>query len=126
MIKICISVTSHALDHPRSLCHKLSHLLGPLPLERDVLYGRPLTCITAAHYGNRLIVNSRFLAPTKAKSRKPAYSQALVKNKIDRQGSDPERQAGRQSEGLYNSPLSSYLGVALYKFHIYIYIYIYI
>jgi len=22
-------------------CHKLSHLLGP-PLERDVLYGRPL------------------------------------------------------------------------------------
>ena len=28
-----------------SLCHKLSHLLRPLPrlpLERDVLYGRPL------------------------------------------------------------------------------------
>jgi len=24
-----------------SPCHKLSHL-GPLPLERDVLYGRPL------------------------------------------------------------------------------------
>src|SRR6218665_3367293 len=23
-----------------SPCHKLSHLLGPLPLERDVLYGR--------------------------------------------------------------------------------------
>ena len=23
-------------------CHKLSHFLGPLPLERDVLYGRPL------------------------------------------------------------------------------------
>ena len=41
MIKICISVTSHALD-PLP-CHKLSHLLGPLPLlERDVLYGRPL------------------------------------------------------------------------------------
>src|SRR6218665_1172089 len=41
MIKICISVTSHALDP--SLCHKLSHLLGPPPpLERDVLYGRPL------------------------------------------------------------------------------------
>src|SRR6218665_1566496 len=37
--KICISVTSHALD---PLSHKLSHLLGPLPLERDVLYGRPL------------------------------------------------------------------------------------
>jgi len=28
-----------ALD-PTSPCHKLSHLLGPL--ERDVLYGRPL------------------------------------------------------------------------------------
>ena len=26
-----------------SLCHKLSHLLGPPPpIERDVLYGRPL------------------------------------------------------------------------------------
>src|SRR6218665_3498323 len=25
-----------------SPCHKLSHLIGPLPLERDVLYGRPL------------------------------------------------------------------------------------
>src|SRR6218665_3197112 len=40
--KKIISVTSHALD-PRSLCHKLSHFLGPLPLERDVLYGRPLS-----------------------------------------------------------------------------------
>ena len=37
-----ISVTSHALDP--SPCHKLSHFLGPPPtLERDVLYGRPLT-----------------------------------------------------------------------------------
>ena len=28
-----------------SPCHKLAHLLGPsLPLERDVLYGRPLNC----------------------------------------------------------------------------------
>src|SRR6218665_35634 len=26
-----------------SLCHKLLHLLGPHPLERDVLYGRPRT-----------------------------------------------------------------------------------
>jgi len=33
-------MTSHALDP--LLCHKLSHLLGPLPLERDVLYERPL------------------------------------------------------------------------------------
>ena len=39
MRKICISVTSHALD-PLP-CHKLSHL-GPLPhLERDVLYVGP-------------------------------------------------------------------------------------
>ena len=28
---------------PSSLCHKLSHLLGPpRPFERDLLYGRPL------------------------------------------------------------------------------------
>src|SRR6218665_3529462 len=40
MIKKCISVTSHAL-YP-SPCHKLSHLLGPPPLEREVLYGRRL------------------------------------------------------------------------------------
>src|SRR6218665_2791002 len=45
MIKLFISVTSHALDPP-SLCHKLSHLLGPLPLERDVLYGRPHNVLT--------------------------------------------------------------------------------
>ena len=42
MIKKFISVTSHALD-PSSPCHKLSHLLGTLPLECDVLYGRPLS-----------------------------------------------------------------------------------
>ena len=35
------SVTSHALG-PLSLCHKLSLLLRPPPLERDVLYERPL------------------------------------------------------------------------------------
>ena len=29
-----------------SPCHKLSHFLKPPPLERDVLYGRPLTLIT--------------------------------------------------------------------------------
>jgi len=33
-----------------------------------------------------VIVNSRLsTAPTKAKSRKPAYSQALIQNKVDRQ-----------------------------------------
>src|SRR6218665_2441450 len=35
-----ISVTSHALDPPPG--NKLSHLLGTLPLEREVLYERPL------------------------------------------------------------------------------------
>ena len=34
-----ISVTPHALDP--SPCHKLSHLLGPSPFERNILYGRP-------------------------------------------------------------------------------------
>ena len=38
MIKICISVTSHALDPP------LSQTVTPsrTPVERDALYGRPL------------------------------------------------------------------------------------
>ena len=43
-----------------------------------------------------------FRAPTKAKSREPAYSQALNQNKIDRQRSSSResgRQAGRQSDG---------------------------
>src|SRR6218665_3115562 len=40
VIKKIISVTSHALDHLP--CRKLSHFLRPLPLERDVLYRRPL------------------------------------------------------------------------------------
>src|SRR6218665_3870466 len=38
-------VTSHALG-PLP-CHKLSHLLGPPPLERDVLYGRPLDRVSS-------------------------------------------------------------------------------
>ena len=47
MIIFFISVTSHALDP--SPCHKLSHLLGPLPLECDVLYGRPLPSLLATN-----------------------------------------------------------------------------
>src|SRR6218665_1050757 len=41
MIKMCISVTSHALDPPPPVtnCHTFSDPLPPL--ERDVLYGRP-------------------------------------------------------------------------------------
>ena len=38
------SVTSHDLYPPPSPCHKLSHFLRPPPpLERDILYGRPLS-----------------------------------------------------------------------------------
>src|SRR6218665_3514161 len=44
MRKKCISVTSHALYPPPPVtnCHTFS---DPLPLERDVLYGRPLTAL---------------------------------------------------------------------------------
>src|SRR6218665_1516711 len=41
MIKICISVTSHALD-PLPLSQTVTPSRTPSPLERDVLYGRPL------------------------------------------------------------------------------------
>jgi len=39
--------------------------------------------------------------PTKAKSWEPAYSQALIKNKIDNQGGSKSKksQVGRQSDG---------------------------
>jgi len=39
---------------PPSSCHKLSHFLGS-PLEHDVLYGRPLSCVLFA-----VIACSRF------------------------------------------------------------------
>src|SRR6218665_27517 len=39
MIKICVSVTSHALDPP---LHVTNWHTFSAPLERDVLYGRPL------------------------------------------------------------------------------------
>ena len=39
-----------------SLCHKLSHLLGPPPLERDVLYGRPLSIYTWTDNNNNIVV----------------------------------------------------------------------
>ena len=48
------SVTSHDL-YPLSHCHKLSHFLRPPPpLERDILYGRPL----AGFYSYSLQSNS--------------------------------------------------------------------
>src|SRR6218665_1147077 len=50
-------------------------------------------------HGNRNRKLQICRASTKAKSREPAYSQALSHNKIDRQWSCPESQAGRQSDG---------------------------
>ena len=47
MINKFITVMSQALDP----CHKPSHLLGPLPLERDVHYGRPLLRLWAQLFG---------------------------------------------------------------------------
>ena len=44
-----------------------------------------------------VIVNLDFYAPTKAKSREPAYLQALTKSISS--GLDPESQAGRQPDG---------------------------
>src|SRR6218665_4126659 len=41
MIKICLSVTSHALDTPSLLSQTVTPSRTPSPLERDVLYGRP-------------------------------------------------------------------------------------
>src|SRR6218665_3312702 len=41
MIKICISVTSLALD-PSPLSQTVTPSRTPSPFERDVLYGRPL------------------------------------------------------------------------------------
>ena len=38
-------------------------------------------------------------APTKVRSREPAYSQALIQTKSIGSGSDPESQADRQSDG---------------------------
>src|SRR6218665_536219 len=40
MIKICISVTSYALEPPPPVTNCRT-FMDPLPLERDVLYGRP-------------------------------------------------------------------------------------
>ena len=56
---------------------------------------------TAARRTSLVIVLYRKLkistAPTKAKSREPAYSRALIQNKIDRQGVEVQR--GRQADG---------------------------
>ena len=46
MIKISISVTSHALDPPLSITNYQTFSDPLHPLERDVLYGRPLSGTT--------------------------------------------------------------------------------
>src|SRR6218665_3551407 len=38
------------------LCHKLSHLLGPLSLESDVLYGRPLETPSSAYFRRHMSI----------------------------------------------------------------------
>src|SRR6218665_2927899 len=80
MIKICITVTSHALDPLPSVtnCHTFS---DPLPLERDVLYGRPLNClkgcltilcdIPAEYAMSRLFLNGKFMMNIKRNSFPP-------------------------------------------------------
>src|SRR6218665_808456 len=52
-----ISVTSHALYRPPSVtnCHTFS---DPLPLERDVLYGRLLNNINSSHFLSQVQLNS--------------------------------------------------------------------
>jgi len=49
MIKIRISLTSHALDPPPSVTNRHT-FSDPLPLERDVLYGRPLSQFLLQNY----------------------------------------------------------------------------
>ena len=51
---------------PMPRCHKLSHLFGPIPLERDVLYGRPLTARKIAPQSStrsRIAVHHVLLTP---------------------------------------------------------------
>src|SRR5688572_29440711 len=57
--------------------------------------GNP-TRIEPRYYRNRNRKLDISKAPTKAKSRKPAYSQALNQNRIDRQRSK-SRESGRQT-----------------------------
>src|SRR6218665_844222 len=48
MIKMCISVTSQALD-PLPLSQTVTPSRIPFPLEHDVLYGRPLSLMHVGH-----------------------------------------------------------------------------
>jgi len=59
MIKICINVTSHALDPPP--CHKLSHLLGPPPPSSVTYFmDGPFTCMCKQIFVKIFFVRSAF------------------------------------------------------------------
>src|SRR6218665_1501749 len=76
--------TMHKIDSLRApACWGFVHAIDKVRVERFVILNR-----------NRKLLISR--APTKAKSQEPAYSQALNKNKMDRQRSR-SRESGRQT-----------------------------
>ena len=57
------------------------------------------------NYKRKLEVST---APTKSKSREPAYSQTLILNKINWQGLKIQSQAGRQADAKVDGVWSSY------------------
>ena len=71
------------LDPPLP-CHKLSHLLGPHPLERDVLYGRPHRRLhyISCKYSRRvsfLLCNVMSKSPkTSQRPQKPSQGEQLI------------------------------------------------
>src|SRR6218665_4132345 len=61
MIKICISVTSHALGPTSPLSQTVTRSGTPSPLERDVLYGRPLDSGVNRATGLRKLISASVL-----------------------------------------------------------------
>ena len=70
MIRICISVTSHAID-PLPLSQTVTPSRTTSPLERDVLYGRP----HFTQHVNHCALYTDSDAPTKGKTRKATITQ---------------------------------------------------
>src|SRR6218665_2289388 len=100
MIKICMSLTSHALDPPPPVtnCHTF---LDPLPLERDVLYGRPITkdsshCLTVKlRFGHSLQVHTSSASSLQNADRMQTKTDPM----LDRQlGIQIDRQTDRQTD----------------------------
>ena len=71
-------------------------LLG-VTLDQELTFTQHINLLCRSCYYNRNRKLEIFTAPTKAKSREPAYSQGLVQNKIDRQRVDSESQADSQT-----------------------------